>query len=125
MQSERMAALPPRVGRTALPADGSLTPGAHNLAISLAGEHIARVIQDRLDLGEEDAKVADQLTTAVVRAMTSCKCRWECHTISPPEKDGLVYSLRAVSAWAVATVVYGRLRRYRLRMGEHTATSLS
>ena len=54
-----MADLPPRVWRTALPADGLLTPRAHNLAIPLAGEHVTCVLQDRLDLGEESAGVAD------------------------------------------------------------------
>jgi len=62
-----MADLSPRRCRKAFPADGLLTPRAHNLAISLAGEHVTCVIKDRLDLSEEGAGVAEQLTTAGVR----------------------------------------------------------
>ena len=59
IEANTMADLPPRVWRTALPADGLLTPRAHNLAIPLAGEHVTCVLQDRLDLGEESTEVAD------------------------------------------------------------------
>jgi len=83
----RWLTCPPRLGRTALPADGLLAPGAHNRAIPLAGEHVAGVMQNRLDLDEEGAGGADQVATARRRAMTVRACRWGCHTISPPEKD--------------------------------------
>ena len=89
VEANTMTTLPPRVGRKAFPADGLLAPGAHDLAIPLAGEHVACVMQDHLGLGEEGAGGANQVATACVRAITVHACRWGCHTLSSPEKDSI------------------------------------
>src|SRR5215471_6822883 len=89
VEANTMTALPPRVGRKALPADRLLAPGAHDLTIPLAGEQVAGVMQDLLDLGEEGAGGADQVATARVRAMIVRVCRWGCHTLSFLEKDSI------------------------------------
>src|SRR5262245_36979112 len=47
----------------ALPADGVLAPGAHDLAIALASQGLTGVAQDLLDAGHEGAGVLDQLAT--------------------------------------------------------------
>src|SRR5262245_19325508 len=88
VKANTLAALPPHRLRRALPAHRLLAPGTHHLAIVLAGECLAGLLQRLAGGGKAHAGVLDQPTTAVDLDTAD---RRGSHTIRPSQEDGPSY----------------------------------
>ena len=84
-QANTMADRPPRGLLGALPAHGPLTPGAHKLAIPLAGHGPTRLMDQLLGRGDEHAGVMDQEVTALGLNASARKRSWGVHAVIPSE----------------------------------------
>src|SRR5215510_550353 len=84
VKANTLAALPPHRLRRALPAHRLLAPGTHHLAIVLAGECLAGLLQRLAGGGKAHAGVLDQPTTAVDLDTAD---RRGSHTIWPSQEE--------------------------------------